>query len=96
MQRVFHIFPSLEMTGILLPPPVHTERNCFGGMLMDTFSLILVILSALDWGLVGFLRFDPVAWFFGGQTANLSRVVYAVFGIAGLWCAAFLFRRKKR
>jgi len=63
---------------------------------MDTVSLILVILAALDWGLVGFLRFDAIAWFFGGQTAELSRVVYAVFGLAGLWCAPLLFRHKRR
>jgi uncharacterized membrane protein YuzA (DUF378 family) len=62
---------------------------------MDTFFRILVILSALDWGLIGFLRFDPVAWFFGGQTAEPSRLVYAAFGLAGLWCAALLIRRKK-
>ena len=38
--------------------------------------------------------FDLVAWIFGGQTAGVSRVIYAVVGIAGLWCITMLFRKK--
>lgn len=53
---------------------------------MDTLCLILAIIGAINWGLVGFARFDLVAWIFGGQTAGVSRVIYAVVGIAGLWC----------
>jgi len=63
---------------------------------MDTVSLILTILAALDWGFVGFLRFDPIAWLFGGQTAQFSRIVYALFGLAGLWSISLIFRRKHR
>ena len=47
-------------------------------------ALILVIIGALNWGLIGFFRFDLVASIFGGQTAGLSRIVYALVGIAGL------------
>lgn len=61
---------------------------------MDVLSLILVIIGAVNWGLVGFARFDLVAWIFGGQTAGFSRVVYALVGLAGLWCATLLFRRR--
>ena len=61
---------------------------------MDVLSLILVILGAVNWGLVGFARFDLVAWIFGGQTAGFSRVVYALVGLAGLWCVTLLFRRR--
>lgn len=61
---------------------------------MDVLSLILVIIGALNWGLVGFARFDLVAWIFGGQTAGFSRVVYALVGLAGLWCVTLLFRRR--
>ena len=53
---------------------------------MDTLCLILAIIGAVNWGLVGFARFDLVAWIFGGQTAGVSRVIYAIVGIAGLWC----------
>ena len=63
---------------------------------MDTLCLILAIIGAINWGLVGFARFDLVAWIFGGQTAWVSRVIYAVVGIAGLWCITMLFRKKGR
>ena len=53
---------------------------------MDTLALILAIIGAVNWGLVGFARFDLVAWIFGGQTASVSRIIYAVVGLAGLWC----------
>ena len=63
---------------------------------MDTLSLILAIIGAINWGLVGFARLNLVAWIFGGQTASVSRIVYAVVGLAGLWCITLLFRRRKR
>ena len=62
---------------------------------MDIVSLILVIIGAVNWGLVGFARFDLVAWTFGGQTAGFSRIIYALVGLAGLWCITLLFRRKE-
>ena len=60
---------------------------------MDTLCLILAIIGAINWGLVGFARFDLVAWIFGGQTAGVSRVIYAVVGVAGI---TMLFRKKGR
>ena len=62
---------------------------------MDVVSLILVIIGAVNWGLVGFARFDLVAWIFGGQTAGFIRVIYALVGLAGLWCITLLFRRRE-
>lgn len=62
---------------------------------MDIVSLILVIIGAVNWGLVGFARFDLVAWIFGGQTDGFSRIIYALVGLAGLWCITLLFRRKE-
>ena len=61
---------------------------------MDTLSLILIVIGALNWALVGIFRFDLVAWLFGGPGALLSRIVYTIVGLAGLWCISFLFRRK--
>lgn len=55
-------------------------------------ALALVIIGAINWGLIGFFRFDLVASIFGGQTALLSRVVYALVGICGLICIPLLFR----
>ena len=60
---------------------------------MDTTALLLAIIGALNWGLVGIFKFDLVAWIFGGQTAGFSRIIYALVGLAGLWCISLLFRR---
>lgn len=47
-------------------------------------ALVLVIIGALNWGLVGLFQFDLVAAIFGGQEATLSRIVYTLVGIAGV------------
>lgn len=60
---------------------------------MDTLALILSIIGSLNWGLVGLFRFDLVAWLFGGSDAIISRIVYTVIALAGLWCISLLFRR---
>ena len=62
---------------------------------MDMLALILSIIGCLNWGLVGIFQFDLVAWIFGGQSAVLSRIIYTVVGLAGLWSISFLFRRKQ-
>ena len=61
-------------------------------MILDRAALALVIIGALNWGAVGLLGFDLVAFIGGGQTAVLSRIVYTLVGIAGLWCISLLFR----
>jgi len=63
---------------------------------MDTLALILSIIGSLNWGLVGIFQFDLVAWLFGGQDVVVSRIVYTVIGLAGLWCISLLFRRFRR
>ncbi len=63
---------------------------------MDTLALILSIIGSLNWGLVGFFQFDLVAWLFGGQTAIISRIIYALVGIAGIWNITLLFRRNNQ
>lgn len=60
---------------------------------MDTIALILSIVGCLNWGLVGILGFDLVAWLFGGSGSLFSRLVYTAVALAGLWCITFLFRR---
>lgn len=59
---------------------------------MDILSLVLVVIGAINWALVGFAKFDLVAWIFGGQTAVVSRIIYALVGLAGLWCITFFSR----
>ena len=61
--------------------------------MFDKLCLILVIIGALNWGLVGLFSFDLVAWIFGGSTAILSRIIYTVRAGAGVWCISLLFRR---
>ena len=62
---------------------------------MDTIALILSIIGSVNWGLVGLFQFDLVAWIFGGQDAVISRIIYGIIGLAGLWCITMLFRRNK-
>ena len=60
---------------------------------MDVTALVLTIIGAINWGLVSLFQFDLVAWIGGGQTAWLSRVIYGLVGLAGLWCITLLFKR---
>ncbi len=59
--------------------------------MFDKISLVLVIIGAINWALVGIFQFDLVAYLFGGQSAMLSRVIYTLVGAAGLWCVSMLF-----
>ena len=64
-------------------------------MIWDRIALVLVIIGALNWGGIGLFGFDTVAFFFGGQLAMLSRIIYALVGLAGLWCITLLFRPRE-
>ena len=67
-------------------------ESIYGGINMDKTALALSIIGSLNWALVGIFRFDIVAWIFGGQTAGISRVIYTIIGLAGIWCISLLFR----
>ena len=56
---------------------------------MDTIALVLVIIGALNWGLIGLFNFDLVAALFG-PASLLSRIVYSLVGLAGLYSITFL------
>ncbi len=60
--------------------------------MFDRICLILVIIGALNWGLVGLFEFDLVAWAFGGSAAIISRILYTLIALAGIWCISLLFR----
>ena len=60
--------------------------------IIDRIALVLVIVGALNWGGVGLFGFDCVAFLCGGQMATLSRIIYSLVGLAGLWCLTLLFR----
>ncbi|NLY85642.1 MAG: DUF378 domain-containing protein [Tissierellia bacterium] len=60
---------------------------------MDTAALTLVTIGAINWGLIALFRFDLVAAIFGGPDSFLSRVVYGLVGLAGLYCIKLIFDR---
>lgn len=62
--------------------------------MLDNTSLVITIIGAINWLLVGLFRFDLVAYICGGQTSTLSRIIYTIVGIAGLWCISLLFKEK--
>lgn len=63
-------------------------------MIVDRIALVLVIVGALNWGAIGLFGFDLVAFIGGGQMATVSRVIYTLVGLAGLWCITLLFRER--
>ena len=64
-------------------------------MILDKIALILSIIGALNWGGIGLFGFDTVAFLCGGQTAILSRIIYTLVALAGLWCITLLFRNEE-
>ena len=64
--------------------------------ILDNILLALVIIGAINWGLIGLFQFDLVAWICGGPAAVLSRIVYTIVAVCGLWCIGILFRSPAR
>ena len=58
--------------------------------IIDKIALVLIIIGAINWGLIGLFRFDLVAFIFG-EMSVLSRIVYSLVGISGLWGIKLLF-----
>ena len=62
-------------------------------------ALILVIIGAINWLLVGLFQRDLVTALFGGHSkrpsSGLSRLIYGLVGIAGLFCISFLFNKSE-
>ena len=61
--------------------------------MLDRIALILVIIGALNWLLVGLFSFDLVAFICGGSATVAARIIYAIIGITALWSITLLFRR---
>ena len=60
-------------------------------MIVNKIALLLIIVGALNWGLVGLFSFDLVAWIFGGSAAIMSRILYTIIALAGVWSISMLF-----
>ncbi len=58
---------------------------------LDYIALVLVIIGAINWGLIGFFGIDLVAIIFGSLTI-ISRIIYAVIGICGLYAISYCGR----
>ena len=62
--------------------------------IIDKIALVLVIIGAINWGLVGFFEFNLVDAIFG-ELSIFTRIIYALVGIAGLWAIKLLVDREK-
>ena len=58
----------------------------------DRFALILIIIGALNWLSVGLFQFDLVAALFGSASVIISRIIYSLVGLAGIYSVSLLFR----
>ena len=61
---------------------------------MNVIALILVIIGAINWGSIGLFGIDIVASLFGGQLSVMSRIIFTLVGLAGLWSITLLFKDK--
>jgi len=58
---------------------------------MNALALILVIIGAINWGSIGLFGVDLVGSLFGGQLSAISRIIFTIVGLAGLWSISFFF-----
>ncbi len=59
---------------------------------LNYIVLTLVAIGAINWGLVGLFNFDLVGAIFGGMTSMVSRIIFTIVGIAGIWSLTFYSR----
>ena len=58
--------------------------------IIDKIALVLIIIGAINWGLIGILKFNLVDTLFGTMSI-LSRIIYTLVGVSGLWGIKLLF-----
>lgn len=59
---------------------------------MDALALVLIIIGALNWGSIGLFGLDLVGALFGGQLSVMSRIIFTVVALGGLWAITFFFK----
>ena len=59
---------------------------------MNIAALSLVIIGAINWGSIGIFGVDIVGSLFGGQLSMVSRIIFTIVGLAGLWSISFFFK----
>jgi uncharacterized membrane protein YuzA (DUF378 family) len=83
---------------VILSTVIYIKGDVFMKVL-DSIALILVIIGAVNWGLIGLFHFDLVAVLFAGSSAfgaisTFSRIVYVIVGLAGLYAISFFAKSK--
>ncbi|MDL2288740.1 DUF378 domain-containing protein [Oscillospiraceae bacterium OttesenSCG-928-F05] len=61
--------------------------------MIDRIALVLAIIGALNWGSIGIFRFDFISAIFG-QGTTVTRILFTVVALAGIWCISLLFRER--
>ena len=64
-----------------------------GMNMLDKLALSLVVIGAINWGSIGLFKFDIVGFLFGGTDSMISRIIFTLVGLAGLWAISILFKR---
>ncbi len=59
---------------------------------LDWTALTLVIIGAVNWGLIGLFKFDVIATICGGMESVISRIIYCIIALAGLYCISLFGR----
>lgn len=61
--------------------------------MLDKIALTLTVIGAVNWGSIGLFKFDIVGFLFGGTGSLVSRIIFTLVGLAGLWTITILFKR---
>ncbi|MGM9612023.1 MAG: DUF378 domain-containing protein [Butyricicoccus sp.] len=62
---------------------------------MNRLVLTLVIIGALNWGVLSITGLDLIGFLFGGQGSVISRILYGIVGLAGIWACSFYFKLRE-
>jgi len=72
--------------------PIEMRRTAMRSRPLDWTALTIVIIGAINWGLIGLFRFDLIATLFGGMESAIARVLYVIVGLAGLYCLSLYMK----
>lgn len=61
--------------------------------MIDKIALILLVIGGLNWGSIGIFGFDFVSFLCGGMDTIVARIIFALVGVAAIWCVSLLFRK---
>ena len=82
------------MRQIIIVVGTMITKGSFVMAVIDKIALALVIIGALNWGLIGVFSFDLVAWLFGAMSV-VTRVIYTLVALGGIWSMSLLFRNER-